>query len=509
MKAPRNGTGSSLDIPTRRKMREVIQTHCLTETLDDSIANSNVNSSVSPSSFTIHQQLVLYPFSRLIILLTLSLVKDNFMDISMIFFIVRATNDCNFKAYIGRSVACIAISQLIAFPLLSWITDFNSKHISVIFIVSVFVQLLLETAMIFESTWSLNEVIFLHVLRQLSHTINTNAMYKMLKIKLLYWLRTCYTQSLEQKYFQTVCMIVITIHSVINMLCWSIFWYLSSHNMAGSVIQTLIFSYTLIFTLATQLFALLITSKYLKEMRDDHTIHTIRAMRPSNIVTLQDIERRLYTDRLEMDADYIQSGLRNIYANKLCFESVVSSMYLMLFLTICEFVFPLFFATQNEIPNDTIQTLCGGSIAVIIQYQVFGFILYFFGALVFLYVSKNIEAKLYFHTFIPTFCYVSIVLIFPLYFYNWFSLWNQFTVIFLAVIPQFLVKYNLFYSTACVDQQFVGMLLSIHTNLSTLTPLLSGLLLSLNVNIRVVLSLAIVLLIGTAFHSKSFSTKYF
>ena len=440
------------------------------------------------------------------------------MNTSMIFFIVRATNDCDFKQYVGRIMTSIAISQLVAFPLLAWITDFSSKHISAIFIISVFIELLIETMMIFETSWSLNEIVILHVIRQLGRTVNTNAMYKLLKIKLLFWLRAQYSNSMEQKYFQTICMTVITVQSIVNVLFWYIMWQLYADGISGEIIQNLILFSTLIFTLITQLFALLITAKYLRIIKpinlrltaENIEFNTMHTTQKHKLVTLKDIENKLDTERMEMDSEYIRAGLSNIYYNKLCFESTLSAMYLMLFMTICEYVFPLFFATQNlrDIPNETIHNLCAGSIVVIIQYQVFGFILYFIGALIFLYFTKMIEPPLYFNTFIPIFCYISIAMLLPLYFYQLFDLLNKSIVIFFAVIPQFLVRYNLFYSTACVDQKFVGILLCIHTNLGTLTPLLSGLLLTLNIPIQIVLTVAVCFLLVTSLHSKHFYSKY-
>ena len=50
---------------------------------------------------------------------------------------------------------------------------------------------------------------------------------------------------------------------------------------------------------------------------------------------LKNIERSLDEDRMGMILDYIVSGLRNIYENKLCFESIIS-------MTICQYIFPLF-----------------------------------------------------------------------------------------------------------------------------------------------------------------------
>eukprot|EP01084_Bolivina_argentea_P193098 331342_1 len=308
MKAPKNKRASSLDMPTRRKMAQAIKTHHLSETFDHIKSNSNSISCVL-TTFSIDWKMDIFPFSRLIILLTLSLLKDGFMNISMIFFIVRATNNCDFKQYIGKSVAAVALSQLISFPLLAWITDFSCKHISFVFIVSVFIELLLETIMIFEISWTLNEIIFLHVLRQLAKTINTNAMYKLLKIKLLFWLRSQYSTSMEQKYFQTVCMTVITVQSVINVILWLIFWYLANNAIHGYIIQNLIFSSTLIFTLITQLFALAITANYLREIKplnmrisenfiQFNTMHTTKRHK---IVTLKEIENKLDADRMEMD----------------------------------------------------------------------------------------------------------------------------------------------------------------------------------------------------------------
>ena len=129
----------------------------------------------------------------------------------------------------------------------------------------------------------------------------------------------------------------------------------------------------------------------------------------------------------------------------------------MLFMTICEIVFPLFFATEKSenYPYESIDDLCGGSIEVVIaiECQAFGFILYFIGAVSFISFSKHIEPQIYFKQFIPISCYISIGLLLPLHFYNLFSLLNQVIVIFFAVIPQFVVKYNSFYSVACIDQK--------------------------------------------------------
>ena len=52
-------------------------------------------------------------------------------------------------------------------------------------------------------------------------------------------------------------MTVITIESFMNVIFWSILWYLSKNNISGYIIQNLIWITMLIFTLMTQLFALL------------------------------------------------------------------------------------------------------------------------------------------------------------------------------------------------------------------------------------------------------------
>ena len=177
----------------------------------------------------------------------------------------------------------------------------------------------------------MNEIVFLHVIRQLARTVNTNAMYKLLKIKLLFWLRTQYSNSMEQRYFQTMyvfiyksekhsfltllflhlllsCMTVITIQSIINVIFWFILWQLSKIGITGRIIQNLLFCSTVLMTLITQLFALVITNDYLRQIKPINirlTMHHIQfnnmhLTQRQKIVTLKEIETKLDSDRMEI-----------------------------------------------------------------------------------------------------------------------------------------------------------------------------------------------------------------
>jgi len=144
-----------------------------------------------------------------------------------------------------------------------------------------------------------------------------------------------------------------------------------------------------------------------------------------------------------------------------------------------------------------------------LQYQIMGHILYFGGSLCFLYFTQTIRPKIYFRRFIPAFCFFSIILLIPLYFYKLLSVLDNVVISFFTVIPELLVRYNLFHSTACIKQQFVGLVSCIHSNLLTAAPLLSGLLLTLNMPLSIILSIALIFLLMIAVHSRSFSSKYF
>ena len=145
-----------------------------------------------------------------------------------------------------------------------------------------------------------------------------------------------YSNSIEQRYFQTICMSVITIQSIVNVIFWYILWHLYNIGFSGQIIQDIVWGSTLIFTFITQLFALWITDGYLRQIRPSNMTLTrenldIIEQRNNKTITLKDIEHSLDEDRMEMNLDYIQSGLRNIYENKLCFESLISSIFIMLF----------------------------------------------------------------------------------------------------------------------------------------------------------------------------------
>ena len=215
-------------------------------------------------------------------------------------------------------------------------------------------------------------------------------------------------------------------------------------------------------------------------------------------------------DEMSTDCEYIGRGLSHILRNHLCFHSLVSSVYIMLFLTICENVFPLFFAMKHSnLRAATIYNLCGGSIQLVIQYQIVGHILYFAGSLCFLYFAQTIRPQMYFARFIPAFCCLSIVLLVPLYFYKLLRVLDNVLVSFFTVIPELLVRYNLFHSTGSVDQRFVGLVSCCHSNLLTAAPLLSGVLLSLDMPLPIILSVAVCFLLMTLVHARSFSAKYF
>ena len=124
-------------------------------------------------------------------------------------------------------------------------------------------------------------------------------------MKLLFWLRGQYSNSMEQKYFQTICMPVITIQSTVNMLFWHTLWQLHDTGVQGKVIQNIACGITLIFTVITQLFALLITATYLKQIRPSKTrltrenldLNDLHNFHKSNkTVTLKGIERSLDED---------------------------------------------------------------------------------------------------------------------------------------------------------------------------------------------------------------------
>merc|ERR1719204_1136153 len=119
MNAPKHRKASTLDAPTRSKMNEAFRRNAHTTGASPSdnamLAHPHLqslessrsylafatNSSGSSSSFSLEWRPDILPFLRVIILLTLALLKDDLTRVSMLFFIVRATDDCNFKVWVG------------------------------------------------------------------------------------------------------------------------------------------------------------------------------------------------------------------------------------------------------------------------------------------------------------------------------------------------------------------------------------------------------------------------
>jgi len=461
-----------------------------------------------------------FPFYRIIIMMVLSLLKDDMMWVAVIFYIVRATGDCHFKEYMGSLIVFVAISQILAFPFLAWISDYNSKYVATVVMLTALLELLIEIAMTVFTSWTVTEITILFAARQLLRTLSTGSLFKLLKLKLLCWLRASYSNSMEQLYFQTICMTVVTLVSCLNVLFWCIMFSLSETEVTGYYIENLEWLSMLSGSSLVVLLSLTMTDDYIKALRPISVSRSaeLRRIRLSSIsgdnrhrmVILSDVEEKLGSDAISTDCEYIQRGLRQIRSNHLCFHSLVSSLWLMMFLTICENVFPLFFALKNsDLLVATIYNLCGGSIEFVIEYQIVGHILYFLGSVSFLYFTKSVRPKLYFNRFIPAFCYLSIVLLIPLYFYKALRTIDNVLVSFFTVIPELLVRCNLFHSTASIDQRFVGLVSCIHSNFLTAAPLLSGILLTLNMPLPIILAVAVCFLLITSLHAASFSRKHF
>jgi len=472
------------------------------------------------STFNINWRADVFPFNRLILLLTFSLLKDDMMRVAVIFFLVRSTNDCHYKEHVGSLIVFVAISQILTFPLLAYISDFNSKHVATVVMATAALELILETLMICDVSGSVAQITLLFSVRQLLRTVNTSSMFKMLKLKLLCWLRASYSNTMEQRYFQTICMTVITLVSVSNVVFWCIVFSLGLEHVTGYHIEDFLWVSTLICSMLAVILSCAMTAGYIKRTKPltSTGCYDLERIRLSQLygdhrhrlVIIADVEEKVNAEEMSTDCEYIGRGLNHIYRNHLCFHSLVSSIYIMLFLTICENVFPLFFAMKNSnLRAATILNLCGGSIQLVVQYQIIGHFLYFGGSLFFLYFTQTIRPKIYFRRFIPAFCYLSIVLLIPLYFYKMLRVLDNVLVSFFTVIPELLVRYNLFHSTACIDQQFVGLVSCIHSNLLTAAPLLSGLLLSLSMPLPIILSVAVCFLLMTSVHSRSFAAKYF
>ena len=66
------------------------------------------------------------------------------------------------------------------------------------------------------------------------------------------------------------------------------------------------------------------------------------------MVIIADVEEKLVDHEMPINTEYIRCGLLHIKRNHLCFHSLVSSIFIMLFQTICENVFPLFFAMKGS-----------------------------------------------------------------------------------------------------------------------------------------------------------------
>lgn len=173
------------------------------QSMDRSPTNS-MNSQSPGSTVTIHWKADVFPFHRLILLLTFSLLKDDIIRVAVIFYIVRSTDDCHFKEHVGTLIILVAISQILTFPLLAYISDFNSKHVSTVVMITAVLELVIELFMAFGTSHNVGMVYFLFALRQLIRTTNTSSNFKLLKVKLLCWLRTSYSNSMEQRYFQTM-----------------------------------------------------------------------------------------------------------------------------------------------------------------------------------------------------------------------------------------------------------------------------------------------------------------